>query len=103
MRERSAELAVLKTIGFQNAGVLGIVLAESLLLLVLGGIIGLGLVSALVPVIVKGSGGTLNLPSVGISSWAIGLCLMLLIGLAVGAVPAWQAMRLKIVDALARR
>ena len=103
VRERSAELAVLKTIGFQNAGVLGIVLAESLLLLVLGGIIGLGLVSALVPVIVKGSGGTLNLPSVGISSWAIGLCLMLLIGLAVGAVPAWQAMRLKIVDALARR
>lgn len=103
VRERTAELAVLKTIGFQNAGVLGIVLAESLLLLVLGGLIGLGLVSALVPAIVKGSGGMLNLPSVGVSSWAIGLCLMVLIGLAVGAVPAWQAMRLKIVDALAGR
>ncbi len=101
VRERTAELAVLRTIGFPPGAVLGIVLAESLLLLVLGGIVGLGLVSILVPVIVKGSGGMLNLPTVGASSWAMGLGLMLLIGLAVGALPAWRAVRLKIVDALA--
>jgi putative ABC transport system permease protein len=101
VRERTAELAVLRTIGFPPGAVLGIVLAESLLLLVLGGIFGLGLVSVLVPVIVKGSGGILNLPTVGASSWAMGLGLMVLIGLAVGALPAWQAVRLKIVDALA--
>src|SRR5258706_52923 len=101
VRERTAELAVLRTIGFPPGAVLGIVLAESLLLLVLGGIVGLGLVSILVPVIVEGSGGMLNLPTVGASSWAMGLGLMVLIGLAVGALPAWQAVRLKIVDALA--
>ena len=101
VRERTAELAVLRTIGFPPGAVLGIVLAESLLLLLLGGLVGLGLVSLLVPAIVKGSGGVLNLPTVGASSWAIGLALMVLFGLAVGALPAWQAVRLKIVDALA--
>ncbi|HEX9473915.1 MAG TPA: FtsX-like permease family protein [Steroidobacteraceae bacterium] len=103
VRERTAELAVLRTIGFPPGAVLGIVLAESFLLLVLGGLVGLGLVSVLVPAIVKGSGGILNLPTVGASSWAMGIALMVLIGLAVGALPAWQAMRLKIVDALAGR
>jgi len=54
-------------------------------------------------VIVTGSGGVLNLPRVGASSWALGLGLMLAIGLIVGAMPARSAMRLRIVDALAGR
>jgi putative ABC transport system permease protein len=103
VRERTSELAVLKTIGFSNASVLGLVLAESLLLLVIGGVIGLGLVSILSPAITRGSGGVLNLPSVGLSSWALGVALMLAIGLVIGALPALRAMRLKIVDALAGR
>lgn len=103
VRERTSELAVLKTIGFTNASVLGLVLAESLLLLIIGGVIGLGLVSILSPAITRGSGGVLNLPSVGPSSWALGIALMLAIGLVIGALPALRAMRLKIVDALAGR
>ena len=103
VRERTSELAVLKTIGFSDRSVLGMVLAESLLLLVLGGVIGIGLAQTLVPVIVAGSGGMLNLPRVGASSWALGVVLMLAIGLVVGALPAMRAMRLRIVDALAGR
>ena len=103
VRERTSELAVLKTIGFSNASVLGLVLAESLLLLVIGGVIGLGLVSILSPAITRGSGGVLNLPTVGAGSWALGVALMLAIGLVIGALPALRAMRLKIVDALAGR
>ena len=53
--------------------------------------------------IVAGSGGVLNLPRVGASSWALGVVLMLAIGLVVGALPAMSAMRLRIVDALAGR
>ena len=103
VRERTSELAVLKTIGFSNRSVLAMVLAESVLLLVLGGVIGLGLASLLIPVVSANSGGMLTLPTVGADSWALGLALMALIGLLVGSLPAWSAMRLNIVDALAGR
>ncbi|MDE2306675.1 MAG: ABC transporter permease [Xanthomonadaceae bacterium] len=103
VRERTSELAVLKTIGFPGASVLAMVLAESVLLLVLGGILGLGLAAVLAPVVSKGSGGMVNLPPVGAGNWTLGIGLMLLIGLLVGALPAWRAMRLNIVDALAGR
>jgi len=103
VRERTSELAVLKTIGFSNRSVLGIVLAESVLLLVLGGVIGLGIAALIVPAVSAGSGGMLNLPSVDAHSWILGLVLMIAIGLLVGALPALRAMRLNIVDALAGR
>ncbi|MFO1295739.1 MAG: FtsX-like permease family protein [Rubrivivax sp.] len=103
VRERTAEIAVLKTIGFSAAGVLALVLAESVLLLLLGGAIGLAIAALLVPVISAGSGGMLVLPPVGAGSWALGVALMVAIGALVGALPAAQAWRLRIVDALARR
>jgi putative ABC transport system permease protein len=103
VRERTSELAVLKTIGFSNHAVLAIVLAESVLLLLLGGVIGLGLATLIIPVVSAGSGGMLNLPSVGTNSWLLGVVLMIAIGLLVGALPALRAMRLNIVDALAGR
>ena len=102
VRERTSELAVMKTIGFSDASMLAMVLAESVLLLVLGGVIGLGLATGLVPVLVAGSGGMLNLPTVGANSWLLGAGLMVLFGMVVGAVPAASAMRLNIVDALRR-
>ena len=103
VRERTGELAVLKTIGFSGASVLTMVLAESVLLLVLGGVLGIALAEPLIPVISHASSGMLSLAPVGAGSWALGASLMLAIGLLVGAVPAWSAMRLNIVDALARR
>ncbi|MDD5332770.1 MAG: ABC transporter permease [Rhodoferax sp.] len=103
VRERTSEIAVLKTIGFSGRSVLAMVLAESVLLLLLGGILGLALASVVIPAVSAGSGGMLNLPPVGAGSWGLGLALMLLIGVLVGALPAWNAMRLNIVDALAGR
>ena len=103
VRERTSELAVLKTIGFSSRSVLAMVLAESVLLLLLGGVLGLGLATVLVPMLSAGSGGMLNLPGVGAGSWTLGVVLMVAIGLLVGALPALRAMRLNIVDALAGR
>ncbi len=103
VRERIPELAVLKTIGFRDGSVLGLVLAESVLLVVIGGVLGLGLAALLGPVLEAGSGGNLDLPPVGWRSWSLGLGLMVVIGLLVGALPALRAMRLNIVDALAGR
>jgi putative ABC transport system permease protein len=103
VRERTSELAVLKTIGFSSQSVLAMVLAESVLLVLLGGCIGLGVATLIIPTISAGSGGMLNLGVVSGSSWVLGIVLMILIGLLVGALPAWRAMRLNIVDALAGR
>lgn len=103
VRERTSELAVLKTIGFSSHSVLAMVLAESVLLLLIGGCIGLGLATLIIPVISAGSGGMLNLGAVSASSWVLGIVLMIFIGLLVGALPALRAMRLNIVDALAGR
>jgi putative ABC transport system permease protein len=103
VRERTSELAVLKTIGFSSHSVLYMVLAESVLLLLIGGALGLGLAGVIVPIVAKGSGGMLNLPPVGSQTWILGLVLMLVIGAIVGALPAIRAMRLNIVDALAGR
>ena len=103
VRERIPELAVLKTIGFTNRSVLGLVLAEAVLLLLIGGVLGLAIASALAPGLSKGSGGMIRLPPIGASSWIEGIVLMIVIGLVVGALPALRGMRLRIVDALAGR
>jgi putative ABC transport system permease protein len=103
VRERIPELAVLKTLGFSDRAVLGLVLAESVLLVVIGGVLGLGLAGLLGPVLSAGSQGAINMPPVGLGSWSLGLALMVGIGLLVGALPAMRAMRLKIVDALSGR
>ena len=103
VRERTSELAVMKTLGFSDHSVLAMVLAESVLLVLLGGAIGIALAAVLIPGVSASSGGMLNLPTVGASSWMLGIGLMLAIGAVVGAIPAWRAMRLNIVDALAGR
>lgn len=103
VRERTSEIAVLKTLGFSGASVLAMVLAEAVLLLFIGGCIGLGLASVVGPAVGAASNGALNLPAAGAASWAIGVGLMLLFGLLVGALPALNAMRLSITDALAGR
>ena len=103
VRERIPELAVLKTIGFSNRSVLVLVLAESVLLLVLGGAIGLGIAAAIMPAVSAASGGMIQLPGVPGQTWGVGLALMAAIGVLVGLLPALRAMRLNIVDALAGR
>ena len=103
VRERIPELAVLKTIGFSNRSVLWLVLAESVLLVVLGGALGLAIAAALVPVVSAGSGGMIQLPGLLPQTWAMGLGLAALIGVVVGLLPALRGMRLNIVDALAGR
>src|SRR4249919_1012075 len=103
VRERIPELAVLKTIGFSNRSVMFLVLAEAVLLVGLGAIIGLGIASVLMPFLSAMTGGAIQLPSVLPQTWLVGVGLMLAIGVAVGLLPALRAMRLKIVDALSGR
>jgi putative ABC transport system permease protein len=103
VRERIPELAVLKTIGFSNRSVLLLVLVEAILLIVIGGAIGLAIATVLMPGVSSASGGVIQLGTVPTSTWLLGLALMIVIGIVVGALPALRAMRLNIVDALAGR
>lgn len=103
VRERIPELATLKTLGFTDATVLTLVLTESVLLVVLGGVLGMGLSAAILPGLARASGGMLPVQTVVPETWLMGLALMLAIGLIVGLLPALRAQRLKIVDALAGR
>jgi len=103
VRERIPEFATLKTLGFTDRSVLGLVFMESVLLIVIGGVLGLALASVLTPLVSAASGGMLQLPPIGLRSWLVGLALMVAVGAIVGVLPALRAMRLRIVDALAGR
>jgi putative ABC transport system permease protein len=100
IRERIPELAVLKTIGFSDLAVVGLVLAESGALLVLGGVAGMALAWSTLPAVRDLSAGQLDV-TMQPQSWELGLCLIFLIALAVGLPPALKAKRISIVDALA--
>jgi putative ABC transport system permease protein len=97
VRERVPELAVLKTLGFGDATVLGLVIAESLLLCMTAALVGLALSFGALPILKQG------LQGVDVSPRAIlpGIGVAVLLALIVGMPPALGAMRLNIVDALA--
>jgi putative ABC transport system permease protein len=101
VRERTGELGVLKAIGFTNGQVLGLVLAEACLLTVLGGVLGLGLAWVFTS---RGdpTSGLLPLFLFPTRDLCLGLTLSLVLGVATGIVPARQAMRLRVADALRR-
>lgn len=101
VRERTSEIAVLKTLGFTDRGILALVLAESLFIVFVGG--GLGLLVAWL--IVQGgdpTGGMLPIFILPPADIAMGVALMAGIGMLAGAMPAVAAMRLRITDALRR-
>jgi putative ABC transport system permease protein len=103
VRERVPELAVLKTIGFSNRSVLGMVLAEAMLLVGIGGVIGMALAMAGVGGLKASLGASMPMANIGGAIWGTAIVLMLALGVIVGVLPALRGMRLKIVDALAGR
>ena len=101
IRERTNELAILKTLGYNDRTVLAMVLVESTLVAILGGGLGLGLAWV---IIAQGdpTGGLLPIFHFPPKDMVIGIALVLVLGMLAGLVPALQAGRLKIVDALRR-
>ena len=102
VRERIPEMAVLKTLGFSDASVLGFVMAETVALCAIGGALGLALATAVGIGVQKTIGAQLPL-NVDWRVWSAGLAAIILLSLVVGLPPALRAKRLKIVDALAGR
>lgn len=101
IRERTSELAVLKTLGFSDGAVLAMVIAESCLLALVGGLAGLA-VSWQIVAQGDPTGGFLPTFFFPPRDLVVGVGLVLLLGIVAGTMPALQASRLRIVDALRR-
>jgi putative ABC transport system permease protein len=102
VRERTREIGVLKTLGFRSSTILLQILAESLLLAVVGAVAGLLVASGLVAAAgkaIEGLGSSMHMTA-GVFAGGIGWAVLL--GLVTGAIPAWSGMRLRIVNALGR-
>ena len=102
VRERIAELGVLKALGFTHRGVLGLVLAESCLIAVLGGALGLALAAWLISFGDPTPTASLPIFYFPAQDVAIGIVMVFLLGLAAGILPAVRALRLQTADALRR-
>ena len=94
VRERIREIGLLRTLGYTPARIAWIVVAESMVVALLGGGIGLGLAMAAI------GGQTAGMGSVEPTTWALGLGASLLIGFLGGLLPALSALQLSVVDAL---
>ncbi|MGH7741657.1 MAG: ABC transporter permease, partial [Candidatus Eiseniibacteriota bacterium] len=100
VRERVSETGVLKTLGFSDASIFAMVLAEAVAITLLGGLIGafgakqlfagFSMGGFLPPMVVRWS-----------TVWT-GIAVALFVGAVSGWIPAWQASRLRIVNALRR-
>ena len=101
IRERTNELGVLKTIGFSDGRILLLVLLESCVIAIVGGGIGLAL-SWLIIAQGDPTNGMLPIFHFPTRDLIFGVALVLLLGIGTGLLPAFQAGRLKIVDALRR-
>lgn len=99
IRERTLELAVLKTLGFSDRRVMALILAETLVLYLAGAAIGLWLGTLLLPVARESIGNITVPPSV----FALGFACAVALAVAGGAVAAWRGLRLRVADALANR
>jgi putative ABC transport system permease protein len=107
VRERRTEIAVLKTLGFSSGLVMCLIVAEAVLLGVLGGALGIGGSKAIMWLLTNAPGIKDALAGIGLSSLnlklpvaAIGFAVALFLGLAAGFVPAWGAYRAKITEML---
>ena len=100
IRERIPELAILKTLGFSDGKVTALVIAEAVLLLILGGGIGMGAAVAAMPGLNGSTGGRFPPLFVGPETWLLAAVIAALVALCIGLPPALRANRLKIVDAL---
>jgi putative ABC transport system permease protein len=100
VRERTSEFAVLKTLGYTDEAVLGLVIVEAVVLCVTSSLVGLALAAAAFPLTSTYFDTTALFPPVVIvAGVSMAACLALLSAV----VPGWRALRLKVVDALSRR
>ena len=99
-RERSAEYATLKALGFGGGFVAVLIFAESIAIALVGGVVGIGLTFPLADAFAATVGSMFPSILVSTETIALQLCAALLVGVVAAALPAWRAARIRIVDGL---
>jgi putative ABC transport system permease protein len=102
VRERTAEVGVMKTLGFEDRTIFGVVLAEAAVITLGGGVLGSLLAKVSIDASHFNAGGAFPPMTVHWSTVVAGSAVALAIGAVSGLIPAWQASRLTIVSALRR-
>jgi putative ABC transport system permease protein len=107
VRERRKEIGVLKTLGFTSAQVMGLVVAESLTIALIGGALGVGGSRGIMWVLTNTPGVKDALAGIGLSELnlrplvaLLGFTVAVFLGFAAGFVPALGAYRARITDML---
>jgi putative ABC transport system permease protein len=102
VRERVREVGILKTLGYSPQAVLGIMLSESVLIALLGGILGLGIAGGITSALRRVPVMFISLRKLNVPVWVLGGCLFLamFVGVASSFFPAWNASRRPIIACL---
>ena len=101
-RERTGEVAVMKTVGFSDRRLFVLVIIEAAVIALTGAVLGLG-AAVLLPIVTGfGEGGFLPGFHVTPGTVAVGATVAVLLAIASGVFPAWQAAKLPVVQALRR-
>jgi len=99
-RERSAEYATFKAIGFSGGYVALLIFAESLAIALVGGLAGIALTLPLTGMFAATVGSMFPSVRVTDETMALQLAAALMVGAVAAALPAWRAARMRIVDGL---
>src|SRR6266550_2328551 len=102
VRERTTEIAVMRTLGFPSATIFVLVVGEGLIVSIIGGLIGALLARAIVTPDLLQAGAFIPAFGVNNGNLVMGVALSAIIGVLAGLIPATMASRLRIVDALRR-
>jgi putative ABC transport system permease protein len=102
VRERTTEIAVMRTLGFPSSTIFLLVAGEGLLMAILGGIVGVALARWIVSPDFLQAGAFIPVFGVNNTNAATAMGLSVVIGVLAGLIPATMAARLRIVDALRR-
>ncbi|MGB8731378.1 MAG: FtsX-like permease family protein [Candidatus Sulfotelmatobacter sp.] len=100
IRERTREVAVLKTLGFTRQSVLGLFISEAVALAAAGGVIGVGLAYLLIYAVSHSPYMSFYNMKVTPTMWAAALFISGLVGLVSSLIPSYHASQVNIVDGL---
>jgi putative ABC transport system permease protein len=102
VRERTTEIAVMRTLGYPSATIFLLIAGEALMMSIVGGIVGVALARIIVNPDFFNAGAFIPVFGVNNTNLAMALALSAVIGIVAGFIPATMASRLRIVDALRR-
>ncbi len=102
VRERVREVGVLKTLGYTNGLVLGMLVGEAVMISFIGGIVGLAIANGLIAMLRTLPSTFVNMSTLTVPPWVTIFCLLIAvtIGVISSIIPAWGASRRSIVEAL---